>query len=225
MPERALSADDVVRAALDLLDESGLDAFTMRRLAERLGTYPASVYWHVGGKTEVLSAVGAHVLAGVNADLADPTSTPWDEWLAGAARGYRRAMHAHPALAAWAVTHLEARVPVPDVLEQVLFVLARAGFAGDRLASAYTAFMGSLFGWVGVELIPDDPERGADRAALEASISELTAETHPTIVANLGTLENRAVTFRWEGGATNPLDDAFEFALATWIEGLRAQAG
>src|SRR5690349_390062 len=221
MAERALNAEEVVRAALALLDEVGLRGFTMRALAGRLGTYPATIYWHVGNRTEVLSAIHTRVLDDMVLEIPDPASTPWDEWLAETARAYRRAMHAHPALATWAVTHFEAAVPVPNFLEQVTGVLARAGFRGPRLAGAFNAYLGSLVGWVGMELIPDDPELGSNPQQMRASVHALSAEDYPTIVGHVDHLADRAFAFRWHGGVTNPLDDAFEFALATWITGLQ----
>ena len=130
-------------------------------------------------------------------------------------------MQAHPALAAWGVTHFEARVSIPDFLERVVFVLDRAGFRGAELVGAYNAYVGSLVGWVGLELIADDPELGSDPEQLEASVHELSADDYPTVVANLEYLADRAVAFRWHGGVSNPLDDSFDFALTTWIEGLR----
>jgi TetR/AcrR family transcriptional regulator, tetracycline repressor protein len=220
--ERALNADEVVRAALALLDEVGLRGFTMRALAQRLGTYPATIYWHVGSRTDVLWAAGDLVLHEAMTGLPDPETTPWDEWLAETARAYRRVMQAHPALAQAAVTHLDAEVTVPDVLERVVGVLARAGFRGAPLAAAYNAYMGSLGGWVGMEMIADDPEMGSNPERMEASVHELSADDYPIIVANLDHLADQAFTFRWHGGATRPMNDAFEFALATWIEGLRA---
>lgn len=223
MPAHALSADAVVSAALSLLDESGLEHFTMRALAQRLGTHPATIYWHVGGKGEVLSAVSAVVIDEATADLPDPHTTPWDEWIAEFVRAYRRAIQAHPAMATWAVTHHEARVRTPHELERLLFVLSRAGFRDARLSWAYSTIMGSMVGWVGVELIADDPDLGTDPEQMEASVHSIDADAYPTIAGAVPHLANQAFGFRWEGGITNPLDDAFEFALAAWIDGLRRQ--
>jgi TetR/AcrR family tetracycline transcriptional repressor len=75
-----LDRDMVVQAALQLLDEAGLEGFNMRALAHRLGTYPATVYWHVGNRNEVLSAVLELALDEIV--LPSPTAAPWDEWLA-----------------------------------------------------------------------------------------------------------------------------------------------
>jgi AcrR family transcriptional regulator len=223
MPEPALTSDEVITAALALLDEGGLRGLTMRALAQRLGTYPATIYWHVGSRGAVLSEVGGRVLREAFEDLPDPRSTPWDEWLAHAAHAYRRAMRAHPAVAAWAVTHMHSRVTTPDRTEEFLLVLSRAGFRDDRLTAAYNMFLGSMVGWVGVELIADDPELGWDPEQLEAGVRALSADDYPTIVANLDHLTNRAFSIRWQGGVSNPLEESFDFALGTWIEGLRQQ--
>ena len=53
-PRRAaLSRDAIVDAAIELLDRDGIAGFSMRRLAEALGTGPASLYWHVSGRGQL----------------------------------------------------------------------------------------------------------------------------------------------------------------------------
>lgn len=56
-PRPTRSVDDVVAAAVALADESGLDALTMRALADRLGASTMSVYTYVPGKPELLDAM------------------------------------------------------------------------------------------------------------------------------------------------------------------------
>ncbi|SDQ75290.1 TetR family transcriptional regulator [Microbacterium sp. cf332] len=59
------SKDDVVDAALELLDRVGLPDLSMRRLAEHLGVQPSALYWHVENKQELLAAVSGRILATV----------------------------------------------------------------------------------------------------------------------------------------------------------------
>ncbi|MBD0693669.1 TetR/AcrR family transcriptional regulator C-terminal domain-containing protein [Streptomyces sp. CBMA123] len=59
----ALHRDDVIRAALDLLDEVGLERLTTRALTERLGVAPGALYWHVRSKRELLAAMADAVVA------------------------------------------------------------------------------------------------------------------------------------------------------------------
>ena len=223
MVERSLTADDVVSAALELLDEVGLRGFTMRALAQRLGTYPASVYWHVGSRGDVLTAASARVLRELIESLPDDGIRPWDEWVADFARAYRRMIHAHPAFGQIAVSRFDVEVLAPDALERLVGVLGRGGFHESQLAGAYNALIGSVGGWVAMEVIAPDDGGGYDEERMAASVRELASDEYPTIVANVEHLAGRAFTFRWHGGITHPMDDAFEFVLRVWIDGLRAQ--
>jgi TetR/AcrR family tetracycline transcriptional repressor len=54
--------DDIVDRAIDLLDEVGLDALSMRRLAAELGVQPSALYHHFQGKQELLGAVADAIL-------------------------------------------------------------------------------------------------------------------------------------------------------------------
>src|SRR5260370_41392751 len=90
--QKKLDRAQVVRAALALLDEVGLDDLTMRRLAERLGIKAASLYRHVRDKNELLAMLGD----AISAEIPLPSQElPWREALARAARDYRRALLAH----------------------------------------------------------------------------------------------------------------------------------
>jgi AcrR family transcriptional regulator len=219
----ALSREAVVDAAIALLDDVGFRGFTMRGLAQRLETYPTTIYWHVGNRDEVISACDARLTAEALVGLPDVETTPWDEWLIALARAYRDLLHAHPFLAALAVTRFEPEVVTPEAFELIIRALSRAGFEGPALTGAYNTLIGSLGGWVGMELLDGDSLDAFDPERMEASVRALTADDYPAIAANVEHLADQAFTFRWHGGRSNPLDDAFEFALQTWIGGLRAQ--
>ncbi len=73
----ALSKQDVVDAALGILDEYGLGDLTMRRLAENLQVQASALYWHVANKQTLLAELVRTILA----DLPEPTG-PWRPGLA-----------------------------------------------------------------------------------------------------------------------------------------------
>jgi TetR/AcrR family tetracycline transcriptional repressor len=88
-----LERETVVQVALELLDEVGLDGLTMRRLAERLGVQNPALYWHFKNKQDLLNQMATMMVGELFA--AYPMSDAvhdWSEWLAGAARIYRRAL-------------------------------------------------------------------------------------------------------------------------------------
>src|SRR3954451_1279676 len=82
-----LTRDDVVRAAVEVLDDEGLPGLTLRAVATRLGVSAPTLYWHVKDKRHLLDLVAEQVLA----DLPDahrpprPGESVW-EWLADSAR-------------------------------------------------------------------------------------------------------------------------------------------
>jgi AcrR family transcriptional regulator len=77
-PRKALSVDAVVAAAIALADDEGLDAVTMRRIAQTLGVAPMTLYTYVPGKSELIELM----LDALYADM-PRTETP------GAARAPR----------------------------------------------------------------------------------------------------------------------------------------
>lgn len=60
-----LSRAGLVSAGLSLVQEEGLDALTMRALADRLNVKAASLYWHVRDRRELLELLADAILAGV----------------------------------------------------------------------------------------------------------------------------------------------------------------
>jgi TetR/AcrR family tetracycline transcriptional repressor len=84
--------EHIVGAALELLDESGLDGLTMRTLAERMGVRAASLYWHIRDKEQLLGLLAEAILAEVPEP---PTDLPWRAQLEAFATEYRRVLHSH----------------------------------------------------------------------------------------------------------------------------------
>jgi TetR/AcrR family tetracycline transcriptional repressor len=83
-----INREQVLTAALDLLDEVGLDQLTMRRLATALGVQNGATYWHFRSKQALLEAMADAMLAGV----ADVAPGPWDARVPELATRLRRAL-------------------------------------------------------------------------------------------------------------------------------------
>lgn len=91
----ALDRTRVIRAAIELLDEVGLDGLSLRRLATKLGVQAPALYWHFKNKQELLDRMAAAITT-ENAPLSPPSSrVRWDEWLAAYARSMRTSFHRH----------------------------------------------------------------------------------------------------------------------------------
>lgn len=85
---------EVLRAAVELLDEVGLDGLTMRLLASRLGVRASALYRHYPSKQALLDAMVAY-LSTPPADAAPPSGGSWEERLRAVAIAVRELMLAH----------------------------------------------------------------------------------------------------------------------------------
>lgn len=87
-----LNREIVVAEALDLLDEVGLDAFTTRQLAKRLGVEQPTLYWHFRTKSLLLAAMADAAMA---PHKATPVPTPaydWRDWFLENNRSFRQTL-------------------------------------------------------------------------------------------------------------------------------------
>ncbi|GAA4990875.1 TetR/AcrR family transcriptional regulator [Kineococcus glutinatus] len=105
-PRRALDLDAVVAAAVALADAEGLEAVTMRRVADRLGVAPMSLYTYVPGKGELLDLMLDAVRAAM--PRADTAGLPWQERVAAVAAENLALYADHP----WAATVSTLRPPL-----------------------------------------------------------------------------------------------------------------
>ena len=92
MPRDTLTREQIVAAAIELLDAEGLEGLNMRALGKRLGSAATAVYWHVGSKANLIALAGDQVWGEIALPDAD------DGRLAGGrhADGHRPARDAHP---------------------------------------------------------------------------------------------------------------------------------
>lgn len=77
MARETLTRDQIVKAALELLDAEGLEGLNMRALGRRLDSAATAVYWHVGTKEDLISLAGDR--AWTEVDLPDPAEHGWRE--------------------------------------------------------------------------------------------------------------------------------------------------
>jgi AcrR family transcriptional regulator len=125
----------VLAAARELLTERGLEALTMRALAERLGVRPNALYSHVASKTALVDDILDDVLAEVRApapDVEDPR-----EGLHALMASTYDVLLAHPQLVSAYLARRGARGPNAQRLGEVMLgLLDRIGLRGARALEA-----------------------------------------------------------------------------------------
>ena len=143
-PRAPLTRDRVLRAAIGLVDDGGIESLSMRTLGRALGVEAMSLYKHVANKDDLLDGILDLVLA----ETEDPS--PDDEWVVATRRS---AMSVHRALRrhTWAATLLmspnhtrPARLRSMDAL---LGRLRAAGFPADATYHAYHVLDAYVFGY------------------------------------------------------------------------------
>jgi AcrR family transcriptional regulator len=207
VPRNTLSAQRIVISALSLLDEGGLDAFSMRSLAKRLGVGPMAPYTYFRNKDELLDAVRDHAL---NAAALTTVYGGWQHQVRTICRRLHGQILEHPCLAALLSQRPLAGLDAPEAAEVLMRALSDAGFDQECAARAYTAMLGFIVGVATMEVRlraeNHDPER---REKVRQTLSSLPSQRYPTLVEHTPALRMTV------GGEVQ-----FEFALDLVIGGL-----
>ena len=162
-----LTRDMVFRAALEIVDNEGADALSMRRLARRLHRDPMALYRHAADKAALLDGLTELVLGQLTVE---PSDASWPDRLRSIARQFRQLALAHPHVVPLLVTRplatpLALRPPgTLRPLEDILELLISAGFSPSDALYTYRALFGFLHGHVLNELQEnmDNPEESDD---------------------------------------------------------------
>jgi TetR/AcrR family transcriptional regulator, tetracycline repressor protein len=179
-----LSADLIFSTALTVVDEEGLDALTMRHLAERIGVATMSLYSHVATKEDVIRGVLNLVTGEFN--LPGRDAPPW-EALRMVTREFRQTSLRHPNLVPLIVDAPPTGVAGLRTLEVALDALRRAGMEPARTAPAYRLMASFSIGFVSLEcggfFRPVDLAAGEQLSPTELSALPRIAEMAPYLAA------------------------------------------
>ncbi|MEV7728668.1 TetR/AcrR family transcriptional regulator C-terminal domain-containing protein [Streptomyces sp. NPDC087917] len=205
-----LNRERVLRAAIALADDSGIESLSMRGLAQELGVVPMALYKHVPNKEQLLDGMADTVVARIELP---PGGCDWKELVREHVLSARRVLLRHR----WASRVIESRTgPTPAVLEyldSVIGAFRDGGFSVDLTHHAMHALGSRLLGF-SQELFDDSgstgPSGGAEALAAMAAryprLAELAAgATHDT-ASSVG----RSCDDQFE----------FEFALDILLDGL-----
>ncbi len=186
-PEREpLTREQIVKAAMRVVDSEGLDALSMRRLGQELGAGATSLYWHVKNKDQLLDLIVDEVIGEVH--LEDDSSLPWREQLARITRDLRAALVRHPGVAMIFGSRVTLGPNALAGIEHLLAILRSAGFEGVDLGLAYQSVLNYGGGFAVFESRPiTGAGEGKSAEELQALIGNmlrsLPADRFPNLVA------------------------------------------
>ncbi|ULR56300.1 TetR/AcrR family transcriptional regulator C-terminal domain-containing protein [Streptomyces deccanensis] len=218
-PRTPLSRGRVLDTAVALADEGGVDALSMRKIAQALGVVPMALYKHVANKSELLDGM-IDVLVG---EIDPPVAgVGWKAAIRGRVLSARRMLLRHP----WAPEVIESRIkarttPTPVVMEyldSMIGIFRAGGFSLDLTHHAMHVMGSRLLGF-SQELFEDSSGREPDPDALSP---EEMAARYPHITALA-----MAVAHDRDSIVGSGCDDQFEFefALDLTLDGLERLLG
>ena len=205
-----LSKDRVLRAAVALADKEGIEAVSMRRLADELGVVPMALYKHVANKDQLLDGL-IDVVVG---EIDPPTSGgDWKSAIRTRILSARRALLRHR----WAAQVIESRAnPTPLVMkymDSMIGMFLAGGFSLDLTHHVMHAMGSRLLGF--------SQELFNDSATMDPQVLAAMQRQLAGVYPNIAKLT--MAVYHDEGSVVAPgCDDQFEFefALDLLLDGL-----
>jgi AcrR family transcriptional regulator len=208
-----LSRDAILAAALRIVDDEGVEAMTMRRLAGTLGVNPMSIYHHLPNKAAVFAGLAEVVFAGLDA-VQPRAGLSWQEELKDAARAYRAALQAHPNLALQVLSDPSAVSDVVVVTVEPFYrALDRGGLAPRGIFESVNTLVDFVHGFLLGEL--------SVRAATFDLAPDLVDRVEKLPEGKAPTL-SRVVLALGRDGLHYDFDSGFESALTVLVSGIES---
>lgn len=205
---RPLSREVVLEVALQLVDQQGLEALSMRRLGKELGVEAMSLYNHVPSKAALLDGLIERVVLEI--ELPDPTKD-WIDQAREMASSYRAMANAHPHVVALIASRPFNTVAALEPLERALGVFRSAGFDEPTALRAFRTLVSFATGYTLAETEGFFGEHTPADTEDVLRPEDLDPARFPNLIELLPTIANC------------DHDEEFEFALDVIIEGLRSK--
>src|SRR6516165_9767538 len=216
-PRLLLSRERVLQAAVKIADEGGIEALTMRRLAEDLGAEAMSLYYHVASKELVLDGIAELVVTEIN-DVVGMIDEPsagarWKTAVRRRILAAREVLLRHP----WAPRVFETRTSAsPAVLlyfDGLLGLMRDGGFSYDLIHHAMHALGSRALGFT-QELF--DPSAGTSDEEAAAALERMTDQIPHLVTMFMEVAhDDPDSTLGWCDDQTE-----FEFGLDLILDGL-----
>jgi TetR/AcrR family tetracycline transcriptional repressor len=207
----ALDKQTVVRTALRVLDEVGLDGLTLRKIAAELGVQAPALYWHFKNKQALLDEMATTLLVDSLDTFGVPERVGWTGLAESYGRGLRAMLRSHrDGAKMFSGTYLTDD-SVYSSMERAIRTFVEAGFeprdAVRGLNTIYCYTVGFTIEEQAVHPMPGERDEQYDPARRSERVEDLP------LVSETG------------GEVLENFEDRFEFGLQVIIRGLRAGPG
>lgn len=206
--ERApLTRSEIVNAAIEVIDRDGLEALSMRRLAEELSASVTSLYWRVQNKDELLELVVDALAGEVNVRYQSSPGRSWRENATTFARAVRMVVREeHPRAAILFLPRMALGPNVLDGMELLLAALREAGLEGEGLYFAYWSLLTYAYGAAIREAATVTSDPGPRDSASRDLAAVLSPERFANVVAVAPVIARGDLAAQFEYGLQRLLD-------------------
>jgi AcrR family transcriptional regulator len=212
-PRSRLSRERVLSAAMAHADAGGLEALSMRKLADELGVAPMALYRHVANRDDLVDGMVDVVFSEI--DLPS-TSGDWGAAMRQRAISVRDVLARHR----WAIGLMESRAnPGPANLrhhDAVIGSLRAAGFDMDQVAHAYAALDAYIYGFALTKMNLPFDDTSDIAATAQTMLEPFPVNEYPNLVAFI---TEHAMKPGYDFG------DEFEYGLDLILDGLERLRG
>ncbi len=212
-----LGRSQIVRAAIELVDEEGIDQLSMRKLAARLGVGVMSLYWHVDRKDDLLELIGDAIFGEMQ--LPDAPTGDWRADLTLVALETRQIFSRHP----WLLQTMGTLPHFgPNFLKHAEFSfgsMSLAGVAPETMAMVVSSVDSFVFG----SLMTRIAEARADRS--QSPPTEQVIEQFQAALArgNFPALQRMMIHFEGWIDDDQIAESTFRFGLSCLLDGIEAR--
>ena len=196
----------IIEAAIEIIEAEGIDALSMRAVADRLNSGTATLYRHFSGRTELIGHVVDKILSEVSPDWADGAPGDWQSIVASSARSMYEVLTRHKGFAALIAESIPEGPNAMDRRERLVGLLLANGFSAEVASRAFATIARFVLGFaiqVGEQGSP------ATETSRPSSLYRhgVDSRKYPALHAVAGHLPIG-------------LDDEFEFGLQLILSGL-----
>jgi AcrR family transcriptional regulator len=204
-----LSREVVLRSAVALVDHAGIEAASMRNLAQGLGVVPMALYRHVTSKEELLDGMVDVVVAEIDPPTQD---AGWKDTIRQRILSARQVQLRHPWARQMIKSRTQATPVVLDYMDSLIGTFRAGGFSADLTHHVMHALGSRMWGFT-LEVFPTTPSADPDLRA--AMLSHLAATyPHFSEIAMRGATDEDSTVGR---GCDDQLE--FEFGLDILLDG------
>ncbi|MGW6905950.1 TetR/AcrR family transcriptional regulator C-terminal domain-containing protein [Streptomyces sp. NPDC054940] len=224
MARETLNREQIVRAAIELLDAEGIDGLSMRKLGQKLGSAATAMYWHVGNKENLLALAADEVWGEVR--LPDVPKVGWRAAARELMYAARELCDRHRWLVRVITTYVGYSEGMARFQECAYETFETAGFRDadlDWAVSTPFMFVTGLAFMTTTEAAEikerasqDGAEQPEDEAAAIAQAHAIAAK-YPRLAASGEAQARRGESF------AEQVEEVFAFGVETILDGLEAR--